>query len=385
MVLLKAKEIYLEEKVLFNSAIAVENGCITAVDIQQEQSFCGDIIDLGSLKLLPGFIDIHVHGGNGYDIMDSTYEAVNGISEYKILEGVTAFCPTTVTCDTEGLKNALECIKQSKDRGVNGARIIWPFIEGPFINILRKGAHRAEHVNEKPDGSIYDLIESYGGKLSLLMAPELNGALDIIHGLTGKGMNVRIGHSNADFETAVEAVENGSNIAVHLFNAMEPVSARSPGIISAALLNNGIYAEIICDLVHVHRACLELLLKVKDKDKIILITDCMRAGGMSDGEYSLGEEAVTVKNGVARTLNGNLAGSTLKMIDALKNLNDNFSVEFCDIIKMASLNPARALGIDRECGSIAYSKRADLIAVDDNLNVKFVMVDGIVKKSINML
>ena len=380
MVFIKSEEIYLEDKVLHNSGIAVENGRIVAVG---EYKDCyGEIIDLGNLKLLPGFIDIHVHGGNGYDTMDATYEAINEISKYKLLEGVSAFCPTTVTGDRESLKNALECIKQSKDRGVHGARIIWPFIEGPFINSRKKGAHSEAYIDEKPDDRIYDLVENYGGKLSILIAPELDGAMEIIKGLADRGINIRAGHSGASYEIAEEAVKNGVNIAVHMFNAMNPFSAREPGMMAATLLNEKIYTEVICDLVHSHKASLELLFRVKDKDKVILITDCMRAGGIGDGKYTLGEEEITVKGGIARSSNGSLAGSTLKMIDAVKNLNDNFNMELFDIVNMASINPAKALGIDSEYGSITCGKKADVIAVDNNLDMKFVMMDGIIKKNV---
>ena len=374
MFILKASEIYLENKILNDACVAVENGCISGVGIEQNND--SKIIDLGSLRLFPGFIDIHVHGGNGYDTMDATFESVNEISKYKIMEGVTSFCPTTVTSDRESLIKALECIKKAK---VQGARIVWPFIEGPFVNFQRKGAHSGEFVDEAPDERIYDLVKGYGSKLSILMAPEIYGAMDIIKGLNERGINVRIGHSNADYEIATQAANNGSNIVVHMFNAMAPFSAREPGILAAGLLNDDLYTEVICDLVHSHKACLELLFRIKNKDKIILITDCMQAGGMGDGKYKLGREEVIVEGGIARTLDGNLAGSTLKMIDAVKNVHGNFNMELIDIVNMASINPARALGIDGECGSIVQGKRADMIAVDENLDIKFVMVDGVIK------
>ena len=376
---IKASEIYLEDKILYNSGVTVENGRIVAIGKAKEAS--AEMIDLGDLKLIPGFIDIHVHGGNNYDTMDATYEALNEISKYKLMEGVTAFCPTTVTSDRDSLANALECISKSKDRGVQGARIIGPFIEGPFINSLRKGAHSSAFINEKPDESLYDLVESYGDKVSVLIAPELDGAMDIIKELAHRDINIRLGHSNACYETAQEAVKYGASIAVHMFNAMAPLSAREPGLLGAGLLNDKLYTEVICDLVHSHKASLELLFKVKEKDKIILITDCMRAGGIGDGKFNLGEEEIMVENGIARSSNGSLAGSTLKMIDGIKNLHDNFNMELRDIINMATINPAKALKIDCDCGSIANGKQADIIAVDDNFRVKFVMIDGKIKKN----
>ena len=380
MILIKASEIYLKDKILYDSTVAVENGRIVEIG----GSFKGEceIIDLGRLKLLPGFLDIHVHGGNGFDTMDATYEALSEISKYKLLEGVTAFCPTTVSDSRENIINAMDCIGIAKERGVPGARIIWPFIEGPFINFARKGAHSGEFVDEKPDEGIVDLLAGYDGGLSVLIAPELDGAMDIIKALKHRGINVRIGHSNADYETAVNAAENGGNIVAHMFNAMAPFSAREPGILAAGLLCDKLYTEIICDMVHSHRASLKLLFRAKGKDKIILITDCMRAGGLGDGNYTLGGRAVKVKGGIARTAEGNLAGSTLRIIDAVKNLYENFDLDLHDIINMATINPAEALGIDNENGSIACSKVADLIAVDDKLNIRFVMVGGMAK--INM-
>lgn len=367
---IKAKEIYLENEILKDSSVVIKDGKIAAIGECR-----GEEIDLGCTKLMPGFIDIHVHGGNGHDTMDSTPEAVKEISKFKIKEGVTSFCATTVTTSIEKTKEAIKNVDETVKDGVEGAKIIGTFLEGPYINKQYKGAHPENFIREIDTQEIAELVD-YGNVVSFAIAPEKERAMDAVKMLKEKNINVRIGHSAADSKTATEAILNGANIGIHAYNAMSPLSHREIGMVGTLMTNGDIYAEVICDLVHVHPDAIKILVKQKGVDKVILVTDCMMAGGLADGDYNLGELPVRVVDKVARTMDGALAGSTLSVIDAVRNMTHAVGVPLIDTLKMATINPAKALELEDSIGSIAVGKCADLIAVNDKFEVKFVMVDG---------
>ena len=363
---------YADGKCHQDKDIAVINGRISAIGHMQNPD-----VDLSGLLVLPGFLDIHVHGGNGFDIMDAAYEAINNISLYKLKEGVTSFCPTTVTTSTDKCYSALEAINTAVDLGVSGARILGAFLEGPYINPKFKGAHPEEYIRAVSMDEIDVLLEKGKGNIiSVAAAPEMPNAIDAIQKLKQRNINVRLGHSGASYEDAILGIEAGGSIAIHTYNAMSPFSHREPGMIGAALENENIYSEIICDFIHAHPAAVKLLYKAKGPEKIILITDCMQAGGMPDGNYKLGELTVYVRDGIARTNTGALAGSTLTMLNAVKNMHQKLGVPLIEAVQMATSSPAKALRIFDRAGDIAEGKYADIIALDEDLNLKFVMVDG---------
>ncbi|MDR2899509.1 MAG: N-acetylglucosamine-6-phosphate deacetylase [Clostridiales bacterium] len=372
--IIKSKKMCMENGVIENTPLFVEGGLIKHIGPEAE-NMTGEAIDLKDYTLLPGFIDIHVHGGGGYDIMDATYEAVDAISKFKIKEGVTSFCPTTVTASLDSLKAALNSITEAMDKGVSGADILGPFIEGPYINAHYKGAHPEDKIRPVNLDEIKDLVSHAKGNVSIAIAPELKDALKAIKYIADKGITVRIGHTGADYDCVNSAVRNGAKIAVHTYNAMSPLTHRDPGTVGGVMDNDELYAELIFDTVHVHPAAARILARVKPEGKMVLITDCMRAGGLTDGEYMLGELPVIVKDSIARTETGNLAGSTVSLNKAVNNMLKLGKFDMIKAVNMASLNPANALGLtDR--GLIALGKRADLIAVDGDFNVKFVMVNG---------
>jgi N-acetylglucosamine-6-phosphate deacetylase len=217
------------------------------------------------------------------------------------------------------------------------------------------------------------------GKVSLAVAPELPGAAEAIKALTEAGVNIRIGHSSATLAEAAAGVKAGANIAIHTYNAMSALNHREPGMVGAAMTNENLYAEIICDLVHVHPDAVKILIKARGPENVILITDCMSAGGLADGEYTLGELPVFVKDGECRLKDGTLAGSTARLIDCVKNARESAGVSLEDAVTMATATPAKAMGIFDRAGSLEEGKQADIIAIDENYNVRFVMVDGTVK------
>lgn len=367
-----AKKIFLEDRIIKDSYITIEDDLITAISNSSNSS---EVIDLKDINLTPGFIDIHVHGGNGYDIMDGTLEAVEEISMYKIKEGVTAFCPTTVTANEKATLKAIEVVKESINK-VKGAKIIGTFLEGPFISHRYKGAHPEEFIKKIDLDEIKSLIKHGEGTIkSIALAPELENFKEAVDYLLGEGVNVRIGHSGADYAQVNEAIEQGCNIAIHTFNAMSGFTHREPNFVGAVLVNDDIYGEIIVDKVHVHQGAVKVFLKCKGIDRTILVTDCMSAGGKPDGKYKLGELPVIVKDSIVRTSSGALAGSTLKIDLAVRNLL-NLKVSLYDAVKTVTQMPAKALNIYNEIGSITIGKKADFTGLDECGNIKFVMVNG---------
>jgi N-acetylglucosamine-6-phosphate deacetylase len=370
-----AGEVYLEEEVLKNGYVTVEEGIIVGVGKKQVSD---NLIDMKKYILTPGFVDIHVHGGNGYDTMDGKEESIKNISLYKVKEGVTSFCPTTITASCAKTFKSIECVKKAAN-SVEGAKIIGVFLEGPFINKEYKGAHPKEFIKEPTLDEIKALISVGGGIIkSVALAPELSNANEIIQYLNSQNINVRIGHSSASYEETNEAIKKGCNIGIHIFNAMKPFNHREPGMVGAMLTNDNVYGEVIVDKVHLHEGAVKLLLKCKGKNKAILITDCINAGGMQDGTYKLGEVDVIVKGKIARNKQGALAGSTLTINGAIKNLLD-MGVSLFEGVTMATITPAKALGVDKTIGSIKIGKKADFTAIDRDANVKFVMIDGVRK------
>ncbi len=360
-----------------NMRVTVDKGIIISLDKDYP---CNDCVDLGDLSIYPGLIDIHVHGGNGFDTMDCKTEAISAISEFKLNEGVTTFFPTTLTVSMERIGQAAESVAKAKAQGVKGAKIGGIFFEGPFISKTFKGAHPEEFILNptfEEFCAYADVLinKSDGLHMSVAIAPEIENSHLIIKYLTKLGINVRIGHSAADFNTATKAIESGASIGIHTFNAMSQMSSgRTPNMVGTIMNNPDIFAEVICDFVHVHPVNVKNLWQCKG-DKTILITDCMCAGGLKDGDYMLGELEVTVSNSIAK-LKGTdtLAGSTLNLLQAVKNMSA--LIPFDEAIKLATEAPAKAMGIFDKVGSIEVSKCADFCVLDNEHNLKEVYIDG---------
>jgi len=370
--ILKARQIFTEAGILTNGAVTVDGAHITRLDSADS----GHVIDLGNARLLPGLIDLHVHGGGGFDVMDSTVEAVHGMAKYKVTEGVTAFCPTTVTTSLDKTKAAICTIAKAAQTNADGARLLGTFCEGPYINPAYKGAHPPEWIRSISLDEIKDLIDCGGGSIgSFALAPELNGAPEAIQYLAGRGVTTRIGHSAATHAEAQNAIDHGARTFIHTFNAMSPLTHREVGMAGTALVDDRAYCELIADFIHVAPETVRIVYRCKGADKIVLITDAMKATGLPDGTYMLGEMTVVVKGGVCRTLDGTLASSTLRMIDAVKNLV-SLGVPFEESLRMATENPAKAAGVFGETGSIAVGKLADFTAIDEDYNILFVMSNG---------
>lgn len=326
--------------------------------------------------LVPGFIDLHIHGANGYDVMDGTEEALAGISLALATEGVTGYLATTMTAEDELIDSVLEAIAKmpsSKD----GAAILGVHLEGPFIAKDKVGAQRKEAVRD-PDLTLLQRWQkcAQGAIKIVTLAPELPNAFALIKLLREMHIKASIGHTNATYAQTCEAIAAGCTQATHLFNAMSGLHQREPGAVGALLLSDAIIAELIVDDNHLHPAIIEIAWRIKNKERLMLVTDAMRAKCLGDGEYNLGGQIVSVHENRATLADGTLAGSTLSMPQAIKNMVQFSHCTLAEAIAMASENPACAIGIEASKGSIGIGKDADLVVLNADLEVVLTMRAG---------
>ncbi|WP_276863996.1 N-acetylglucosamine-6-phosphate deacetylase [Anaerococcus tetradius] len=366
-----AKYIVLEDEVLEDYYMEVENGKIKSFSKKEpeEYEYLGEIIG-------PGLVDTHIHGYAGKDIMDCKEGYLNEISKGILECGVTSFLPTTLTDSSEKLDKACELIgKEYKD--VEGAKVRGIFLEGPFFTEKYKGAQNPSYMSDPSIEKLKrwkDLSKGLVNKIAI--APEREGAIEFIKEANSMGVRVALGHSDASYEQAKEAVEAGANIFVHVYNGMSGLHHRKPGMLGAAM-NTDSYGELICDGHHVTPAAAEILMNVKGRDRIALITDCMSAGGMAEGDYMLGDFPVIVKDGTARLKDGgSLAGSILKLKQAVKNVVEWEIADVFEAIQMASLIPAKSVGIDDVCGKLHVGFDADFIVLNKDLDLLATFLNG---------
>lgn len=326
--------------------------------------------------LLPGFIDLHIHGAHGHDVMDGTQEAFLGMSHALATEGVTGFLATTMTAEDEAIEAVLKQIPKAKQEA-KGAAILGVHLEGPFIAEAKRGA-QSGRVREAPKAALMRQWQELAqGLIKIVtLAPELQGALPFIHTLHEMNIIASIGHTDATYEETNAAIAAGATQATHLFNAMRGLHQREPGALGALLLSDRITAELIVDGYHLHPAIIDLCFRLKGKDHLVLVTDAMRAKCLGNGHYDLGGQAVTVEKGKASLKDGTLAGSTLRMPTALKNMVEFSHCSLAEAIYMATLTPARALLLDNRKGTIEVGKDADLIVMNPHYEVVLTMREG---------
>ncbi len=331
-----------------------------------------DIIDLEGLTLLPGFIDIHIHGCGGGDMSDGNEASLEKMSAYLAQNGITSFCPASMTLPVEELKTCFEAVEKYKGSEC-GAYIQGINMEGPFISHEKKGAQAGEFIRN-PDIGEFKMLNAVS-KVSLVdVAPEVPDATDFAKQAC-KICTVSAAHTNADFQTASDAFENGFSHATHLFNAMPAIFNREPGTVTAVFDNKKTTAELICDGFHIHPAILRMSFRLLGEDRAVVVSDAMKAAGMSDGEYLLGGQTVYVRDGKAQLANGAIAASTTNMFKEFRNLL-SFGIPFKSALKSCTINPAKVIKKDNQIGSIKIGKAADIIAVDSAYNLKSVFVRG---------
>jgi N-acetylglucosamine-6-phosphate deacetylase len=370
-------------KAIINAKLIVNNKIVEGktllfndkiVEISDNISLVGkEIIDAKGQFVSPGFIDIHIHGSGGADVMDATPKALETISSTLLKTGTTSFLATTMTMSPSAIDNALQNIQDHK-KNVSGAQILGIHLEGPFINASKHGAQDKKYV-QKPN---MELIQNYINEIKMItIAPEVNGGENFVKYLTKNFPNIilSIGHSDASYEKSKESFSWGISHSTHLFNAMNTYHHREPGIVGA-VFDSDVTCDVISDLIHTHPSALELTHKMK-KDKLILITDAMRAGCMKCGSYDLGGQTVNVNDGKATLENGTLAGSVLKLNEALLNMTRHTSMTRIEALNAVTKIPAQKLGVKK--GQLKEGYDADIVIFDEDFSIITTIVAGKVK------
>lgn len=334
-----------------------------------------EIIDAQGGYIAPGFIDVHMHGSAGLELMDGTEEAIRTIARYLAKSGTVAFLPSTVTALKDKTRAVAELVAGYQG-AEDEAEVLGIHLEGPYINEQYKGAQYGPAIRRADLKELAELYTILGSKLRLVtLAPEIPGSLEAIAWLKERGVTVSIGHSDASYEEALAGFEAGITHATHTYNGMRGLHHREPGVLGAILATPGIWAELIADLVHVHPGAIKVLLRSVGVERTILITDAVQATGLPDGEYMLGDQKIFVQAGAARLAEGNLAGSTLTMLRAIKNMIDTVGVSIPDAFRMASFNPAQSLGLE-DMGWIQEGNRADFAILTEDFTVQKTIIAG---------
>ncbi len=378
--LIKNGNVLTDEWHFMNMDIVISDGIIAGIfpsgelpvqpRLQQE-----DVYDAKGLYVLPGLVDIHIHACAGYDFSDAGEEAVIGMARYLIKQGITSFTATSMAAGPDHLEKIFRIAKELIRSGIpGGAQLRGIHMEGPFFSKERKGAQNGEYITNASIDVFDRLYAASGGNICLVdVAPELPSGLDFIQHAS-KVTKVSIGHTNADYETARAAFDCGATHVTHLFNAMSPFSHREPGVVGAAS-DAGVTVELICDGVHLHPSVIRSVFKWFGVDKVVLISDSMRACGLPDGDYELGGQAVHIAEGRAELRDGTIAGSVSNLFLNMKRVAD-CGIPLTAAVRAASLNPAKVIGIDTDVGSLSVGKRADIIITDRNLSVVRVISGG---------
>ncbi|NMD70058.1 N-acetylglucosamine-6-phosphate deacetylase [Bacillus sp. DNRA2] len=373
--LFKNVQIYTETNMIVNGYIKTNNTKIIEIgsmnDLKDEDEF--EIVELPSnYTAIPGLIDMHIHGVSGADTMDGTYEALETMVTALPQEGTTSFLATTMTqaqtLIEKALLNAGQYINAQPAQGC--AEILGIHLEGPFVNPKMAGAQPIQHIVD-PNLSLFNKWQDLSRQTikQVTIAPEQSGGLELIRHFKKTGIIASIGHSNATYDDMDEAIAAGANQLTHLYNQMRPLHHREPGVVGAAFLRKELKAEIICDGIHARPEMVKLAYQQKHSDGLILITDAMRAKCLKNGQYDLGGQTVTVTDGKAVLHDGTIAGSVLKLGQALKNIIGFTGCSLAEAIEMASVNPAKQLNLFDRKGSLAVGKDADIVILDDQLEV----------------
>lgn len=367
-------KIVLPDRVLEGAALLYDQK-ILGVATESEVPAEAERIDAQGNYVIPGLLDMHIHGYLGEDASDGSFDGIRTMAEGVAKNGVTSFLPTTMTVSYDELRAAFAQIRRSVEESAKdswqGAQILGVNAEGPFINPGKKGAQAGENI--RPGDAAF--LQEYLDIIRVFtIAPEMPGNLDCIREMAGKTL-ISMGHTAATYAQAEAAIDAGVGHVTHLFNAQTPLMHRDPGVVGAALTDDRVSAELIADTFHVSAHLYSLVTRMKG-DKLVLITDCTRAGGLADGEYTLGGQPIFVKGIECRLADGTIAGSVLKLNNAVRNLLDYTDLPVWEAVNAASLNPARRIGVDGSKGSLETGKDADIAIVNENFDVLRTIVGG---------
>ena len=382
-------KVYTEEMEFVEGEIVLQDGRIEAAPGSGTGEDSGktlageEVLDGGGCYAIPGLIDLHFHGCKGYDFCDGTSEAIAKIAEYEASVGVTAICPATMTLPVNELEEILAVAAKYKKENASGgqgaADLVGVNMEGPFISEAKKGAQDERNIISCDAGICRRFLNASEGLVKFVgIAPERNEkAQEFIRQMKDE-VHISLAHTNADYDTAMAAFEAGADHAVHLYNAMPAFTHRKPGVVGAVSDSAHVNAEMICDGVHIHPSVVRATFKMLGADRIVLISDSMRATGMPDGQYTLGGLDVNVAGGKATLVsNGALAGSATNLMECMKTVVKVMGIPLKTVVACASMNPAKCLGIYDEYGSIAPGKKGNVVLLDQDLELKAVVKDGI--------
>ncbi len=362
--------VYTKDCVFVPGMIAVE------ADRIQEVSTC-DLDELTQEEracfLIPGLVDVHFHGAAGYDFCDGTVEACKAIEDYENQNGITTICPATMSLPIGELEKIVKIAAQSRLQTLRGIHL-----EGPFISREKKGAQKEEYIIAPNKDILVSLQQTAQGLIKLVsLAPEIGDALECMNRLNGE-FHFSIAHTMADYDMAVKAIKAGADHVTHLYNAMPTATHREPSVLGAAADCENVMVELICDGVHVHPSMVRNTFRIFGENRVILISDSMRATGMKDGNYTLGGQNVIVKGTLATLADGTIAGSVTNLYECMRKAV-SMGIPKETAIKAATINPAKSIGIEKEVGSLEEGKIADILFVDEELNLQKVMVGGKLK------
>ncbi len=380
-----ARRLFTPLEEIIDPLLVVEDGQITEVSSVSATAIPPNlrVVDFGNAVLVPGFLDIHIHGGAGIDVMRAAPSELPHLGEFLVTRGVTGYFPTTVAAPLDTTCTALEDLADAIDAAASAnperpqARPLGIHLEGPFLSHKRRGVHPPENLLE-PTVAVFDrLWQAARAHVRMMtIAPEIPGAMEVIAEAARRGVCVSIGHSDAEMPIAKQAVAAGARHATHTFNAMRPLDHRNPGIIGEVLSNDSITADMICDGIHVAPEVVKVFLHAKGRDRAVLITDAISATGMPDGQYQLGPILVAVNNGKC-TANGSLAGSVLTMDRAVQNVTKFSDWSLRDAVRAATLNPARAVRLSDTHGALVPGARADFTVLSSSGEVLKTIVGGV--------
>lgn len=370
-------KVHLPHQILPSATVWISNGKLKRIEPTQEiETIEGDDerIDGNGMWLIPGMIDVHIHGANGYDMMDGTEDSIQEVSRACAATGCTSFLATSVSSTMEDLLNMIRSVKAVIGRE-QGARIAGIHLEGPYLNPKRKGMQNEKYLRHPNLDEMKLIFQEAGSLIKMVtIAPELPGGLELISFLKEQGVVIAVAHSDATYEEAKLAFTAGASHVTHCFNGMRPIHHRDPGLIVAAFEEPHVSLQAIVDQVHLHPAIVRLMHRLKGPEGMVLITDALQAMGLGDGNYMFGGHHVTVSGGIARLADGTLASSTVTMNEALR-LTEANGISMEDAVCMASTTPAHILGLSHK-GKIEVGYDADLVLLDEHYQVQWTMIEG---------
>lgn len=366
---------YLNDEFVFQKGdIKINNERIEKIAPLIEADENEVVIDAEFNKVIPGLIDIHTHGSCGFDTCDNNYDGFKVITRYMAENGITSYMPTTMTLSKDALISIMKTVKKFKDEQKEGCYIHGINMEGPYFSMKKKGAQNGEYIMNPDFDHFMEIYEASGKIIRIVgIAPELPGAKEFIK-KASEFVTVSIGHTDGTYESAKMAIDNGATHCIHLYNAMPGYNHRDPSVVGA-IIDSNVTTELICDGIHINPVVIRNTLRAVGEDRLVLISDSMKACGMPEGMYDLGGQDVILKGNHATLKDGTLAGSATNVKDCMKKVYE-FGVPLEKAIKCATINPAKAIGVDDICGSLTEGKNADIVILNNKLDVEKVIIKG---------